>query len=399
MKILIGWLFDVYPSQTGMVLWLIGETGGAQRVTAEFVPSFFLHLSDAERKRADILAARSPVRVSLTETVRREFYSYAEWQVTEVHVHNPLRFKEAVTYFENFFPYYAFFNSDILPAQLFLYHTQLFALGFGDYQIDDAGVLRGWTLRDDRESKEYVLPPLSIMMLRSTNGFVPPKYQRVLQLEVEYDGRRHALESSSPHETLESINWHLHSCDPDILVTEYGDSILLPKITAMARREQIPLLLNRDTAAGYITGKESSFFQYGKIVHKDGAFELAGRWHVDVGNSFTVSESELDGLFELARLTQMPPQRQSRASIGTGLSSLQLSWAYRHGIMIPAKKREPEDFKSAVALMMADRGGLIFQPPIPVDHGQQKCVAGNDQLPLLQQPESSRAGVFDLRAP
>lgn len=364
MKCISGWLFDVYPSASGMVIWLIDKAGSSCRVTAEFVPSFFLHLSAAERKRADILAVRAPARVSLTDTVRKEFYSYADWAVTEVHVHDPLRFKETVTYFERFFPYYVFFNSDILPAQLFLYHTQLFALGFGDYQVDDAGVLREWTLHDDRERLEYELPPLSIMMLRSTNGFIPPKYQRSLQLEVEYDGRRCELEGQSPREILESLNWHLHRWDPDILVTEYGDSILLPKITEMARRERIPLLLNRDTAAGYITSRESSFFQYGKIVHKDGAFELAGRWHVDVSNSFTVSESQLDGLFELVRLTQMPPQRQSRASIGTGLSSLQLSWAYRHGILIPSKKREPEDFKSAATLLLADRGGLIFQPPI-----------------------------------
>ena len=41
---------------------------------------------------------------------------------------------------------------------------------------------------------------------------------------------------------------------------------------------------------------------------------------------------------------------------------MQLSWAYRHGYLIPAKKREPEEFKSAATLLLADRGGLIFQP-------------------------------------
>ncbi|MEK6571238.1 MAG: DNA polymerase domain-containing protein, partial [Bacteroidota bacterium] len=49
-------------------------------------------------------------------------------------------------------------------------------------------------------------------------------------------------------------------------------------------------------------------------------------------------------------------------TIGTGLSSMQLSWAYRHNVLIPAKKRQPEDFKPASTLLLADRGGLIFQP-------------------------------------
>jgi len=55
----------------------------------------------------------------------------------------------------------------------------------------------------------------------------------------------------------------------------------MPKLTALAEQHHFPLLLNRDTAANYRTTKESSFFQYGKIIHKDGAFELAGRWHID----------------------------------------------------------------------------------------------------------------------
>ncbi|MEK6566324.1 MAG: DNA polymerase domain-containing protein, partial [Bacteroidota bacterium] len=168
----------------------------------------------------------------------------------------------------------------------------------------------------------------------------------------------------TPQEVLEALNWHLHRCDPDLILTKYGDPVLLPRLTALAERYRVPLLLNRDTAAGYMTTRESSFFQYGKIVHKDGAFELAGRWHIDEENSFTVGESDLDGLFEMVRLTQMCGQRQARASIGTSMSSLQLSWAYRNGVLIPAKKREPEEFKSAATLLLADRGGRIFNPPL-----------------------------------
>jgi DNA polymerase II len=202
------------------------------------------------------------------------------------------------------------------------------------------------------------------MSLRNANDFVPPKYQKNFQIEIAYDGTTYALEQQQPVEMLEALNWHLHRCDPDILLTEYGDSSLMPAIAALSQQHKIPSLLNRDQTAGYMTTKESSFFQYGKIVHKDGAFELAGRWHIDAKNSFTVTEAELDGLFEMARLTQIPAQRQGRASIGTSMSSLQLSWAYQNNILIPSKKREPEEFKSAATLLLADRGGLIFNPPL-----------------------------------
>ncbi|MBF8296546.1 MAG: polB, partial [Bacteroidetes bacterium] len=362
--VLTGWLFDCYPSSRGITLWLIDENGDKCRCFCRFTPSFFLHLNDSDTRRAEVLAERCPVPVTVTRTTKTEIYSGDSLDVLEVHVHDTTRFRDVVWYYERFFPHFAFFSSDILVAQLFLYATKLFPLGFGEYEIDEQGELVDWTLHDSREATEYTLPPFSILLLRNANDFVPPKYQKHLQLEVTYDNRTYVLEQETPQEVLEALNWHLHRCDPDIILTDYGDAVLMPRLTAMSQQHKVPLMLNRDQDAGYTTTKESSFFQYGKIVHKDGAFELAGRWHVDATNSMTVAEADLDGLFEMARLTQMCGQRQGRASIGTSMSSLQLSWAYRHNILIPSKKREPEDFKSAATLLLADRGGLIFNPPL-----------------------------------
>jgi DNA polymerase-2 len=361
---LTGWLFDCYPSSRGITLWLIDENGDKCRCFCRFTPSFFLHLNDSDTRRAEVLAERCPVPVTVTRTTKTEIYSGDSLDVLEVHVHDTTRFRDVVWYYERFFPHFAFFSSDILVAQLFLYATKLFPLGFGEYEIDEQGELVDWTLHDSREATEYTLPPFSILLLRNANDFVPPKYQKHLQLEVTYDNRTYVLEQETPQEVLEALNWHLHRCDPDIILTDYGDAVLMPRLTAMSQQHKVPLMLNRDQDAGYTTTKESSFFQYGKIVHKDGAFELAGRWHVDATNSMTIAEADLDGLFEMARLTQMCGQRQGRASIGTSMSSLQLSWAYRHNILIPSKKREPEDFKSAATLLLADRGGLIFNPPL-----------------------------------
>jgi len=359
-----GWLFDLYPSEKGITLWFIDRSGMKHCCFRRYRPSFFLHVNDSDAKRIAALSARSPVEISLGRAARKEIYSGDTWDVVQVYVHDTTRFKEAVWYFERFFPHFAFYNSDILVSQLFLYETNLFPLALGEYDIDDAGELIRWEVNDSRDALEYELPPLSIMSLRNANDFVPPKYQKSFQIEIAYDGTIYALEQQDPVEMLEALNWHLHRCDPDILLTEYGDSSLMPAIAALSQQHKIPSLLNRDQTTGYMTTKESSFFQYGKIVHKDGAFELAGRWHIDAKNSFTVTEAELDGLFEMSRLTQIPAQRQGRASIGTSMSSLQLSWAYQNNVLIPSKKREPEEFKSAATLLLADRGGLIFNPPL-----------------------------------
>ncbi|MBI3193985.1 MAG: hypothetical protein HYZ34_05870 [Ignavibacteriae bacterium] len=362
-RTIAGWLFDVYPYSNGVVLWLIDQNGEKVRCVKKFEPSFFLSPSESDRQQASTLAKRCPVNVTFTNETRRELFSNELLDVLQIHVHDAVRFREAVWFFEKFFPHFAFFNSDMIPSQLFLYETELFPLAFGDFFINEQNELVDWILHDSREAFEYTVPPLSIMRLRNANAFLPPKYQRFVQFEISYEGHSYVLEQETPMEVLMSLNKHLLRYDPDIILTDYGDATLMPMIASQAKECRVPLLLNRDLQASYQVSKESSYFQYGKVVHKDGAFELRGRWHLDADNSFTLAESHLDGLFELTRITQLCPQHQARASIGTGLSSLQLSWAYKNKYLIPSKKREPEDFKSAATLLLADRGGLIFQPP------------------------------------
>jgi DNA polymerase-2 len=359
-----GWLFDLYPSRNGITLWLIDERGNAHRCWDEFHPSFFLSLDPAEIGRAEAQAARCPVRITTKRIERRELYANQDISVLHLFIHNPTDWRKAISFFENLFPHYAFFNSDIPPAQLYLYDTQLFPLAHGEYSVAPDGRLASWRLDDDIDRVEYALPPVTIMGLRNANDFVPPKYHQTLRLELSYDGKTYGLEQEDERELLGALNHHLRRHDPDIVITQYGDATLLPTLQSLSEKHKIPLLLNRDESVGYFRSKDSSFFQYGKVIHKEGAFELAGRWHIDAENSFTVAEADLDGLFEIARITQIPPQHQARASIGTGLSSRQLSWAYRHNILIPAKKREPEEFKSAATLLLADRGGLVFIPPM-----------------------------------
>ncbi|MBK7258756.1 MAG: hypothetical protein IPI01_13360 [Ignavibacteriae bacterium] len=357
---LTAWLFDLYPSADGITLWFVDAEGRKHRAYARFTPSLYLHLDVGHAGRIAGLLRAFPATVR--PATKREIYSNTDWHVLEVTVGGTAHFKNVVRLLEQHLPHYVFFNSDIPIAQLFLYDTGLFPLAFGMYEFDTDGRLLSWQLQDTNDAMEYTFPPLTILTLKNRPDVVSPKFRKNLQLELSYDGSTYALESSDPQDVLFSLERHLRRCDPDVILTEYGDAVLLPMLTRLAAEHQAPLSLNRDAGSGYITSHASSYFAYGKIVHKDGAFELAGRWHLDIENSFMMGEASLDGVTEIARLTQLPVQHQSRATIGTALSSMQLSWAYRHGYLIPAHKREPEDFKSADILLLADRGGLIFQP-------------------------------------
>lgn len=358
-----GWLFDLYPSSAGLTFWFVDLEGRKHTCSFPYVPSFYMHVPESEAERVREVGRSAGCEVTTSCATQREIYSNREWTVLQVNVHNTYLLRKVVQRVERHYPHYVFFNSDIPVPQLFFYSTGLFPLAFGEYQIKD-GILSDWNVTDRFDADEYTLPPLTTLKLANKPDFISPKHRKTYQLEVSYDGETFSLEDRDPVDVLHALNRHLRRCDPDIILTEYGDAILLPMLTTIAAQKEVPLFLNRDSSAGYIVTKESSYFQYGKIVHKDGAFELAGRWHLDIENSFMMGEASLDGVVEIARMTQLPVQHQSRSTIGTALSSMQLSWAIRNNYLIPAKKREPEDFKSAATLLLADRGGLIFQPKI-----------------------------------
>jgi DNA polymerase elongation subunit (family B) len=107
-----------------------------------------------------------------------------------------------------------------------------------------------------------------------------------------------------------------------------------------------------------------TFFSYGRVYFKAPMRRLYGRVHIDVENTFIFRDTGFEGLIEVARTCRVPLHKAARASIGTIMSSLQLYQAIKDDILIPWKKSEPETFKSAWELLIADRGGFIFEPKV-----------------------------------
>jgi DNA polymerase-2 len=66
---------------------------------------------------------------------------------------------------------------------------------------------------------------------------------------------------------------------------------------------------------------------YGRILFKESTTTLFGRLHIDTQNSFTTAHSELEGLWELVRVTKLPVQYACRTTPGTGISYMQMEVA------------------------------------------------------------------------
>ncbi|MHC4537453.1 MAG: 3'-5' exonuclease, partial [Planctomycetota bacterium] len=175
--------------------------------------------------------------------------------------------------------------------------------------------------------------------------------------------------------------------DPDIIYTTGGDSFVMPYLYHRAEinliNDKFQLGREHDQVySDYIPSSEQtrtnardsepktrhprrkgkSYFTYGQIRYKPPFYALKGRIHLDKVSSFIFLESGLYGLIELARLAWIPLQTMSRLSPGTAISGMQVNQALRDGVLVRWKKNVPESFKNAKTLLLADRGGHIFDP-------------------------------------
>ncbi len=359
--IIRGWIFDVYTNDSGMTVWIADADGNKHKTTALFAPCFYLQISEREEETLRESVHRIPFRVTTARTVKRDLLSHRETAVHAVSVHQPAMFQQAVRTLSKYFKFYQFYNADIKVVQMFYYETRLFPLAYGEYTVEN-GILKSWTLLDKMEAETYNIPPLTVMTLSPSAKLLAPKYQRYLEIEITVEGRTTVLQQESPRELIAQINHALYKYDPDVILTEYGDATLLPMLQQTAADLNMPLYLHRDPAAGLLFSKAITFFSYGQVKQREGTFALSGRWHLDKENSFIMSEGDLEGLYDLSRMSQIGVQQQARTSIGSALSSMQISWTYRNDILVPYKRPVKEAFKSFTTLLASDRGGLHFMP-------------------------------------
>jgi len=154
--------------------------------------------------------------------------------------------------------------------------------------------------------------------------------------------------------------------DPDILFVKKGDSILFPYLLYRAKTNNIQnsLILGRDKKPVHPNKQAKSYFSYGHILYRPAFYTLKGRAHLATHNSFMYGESGIHGLIDMSRCSNIPLQILSRVGPGTAISQMQVNKAREKKYLIPYKKNTPENWKTAMQLLVSDRGGLILDPVV-----------------------------------
>ncbi len=358
-----GWIFDAYLIPVGISLWVMDADGQMHMFHDAWRPRLFALPSFPLTR----FLAQSPISISTQMIERKEFFSERSVQVLEIRVHNPLEYNklniglQAIAGIE-------LFNCDIHLVQAYHYERGHFPLAKGVFQSDAAGWLTSFELQDSPWNLDYDAPPLRYARLGLEGRTGDPNHGRTLPLRLTLGNSptatSYVFENQEPGEMLETLNRHIAEWDPDVIVSEWGDSYLLPRLSLLSQQTGVPLKLSRDPLRSIAGFSGRSYFTYGRTIYQGGAQYLFGRWHLDIHNSFTLRECRFDGLFEIARIAKIPVQRAARCTIGTSLSSMQLDVAEKDGYLIPLHKQQTEDFREGLDFVAADKGGIVYEPDV-----------------------------------
>jgi len=358
-----GWLFDLYPRDDGLALWFLTTDGGLVRLTDAFAYTMYATGPAAALARlADHLGPKG--------WLARTYYTEKQdlWQgrtrtvlALELAAHRHL--PRLLAHLGTLDAGLEFAHCDLNIPAYYLYCRGLFPCVW--YDLEAAGErLAQIAPREEPFSEDVILPPLRRVHLGLARDHLVP-LGRGNGLVLTAEGRSLELAAADVPTLLAEFSRQLERFDPDLILSDWGDEHILPRLWEWSRKHRRELSLDREARPpdrGFAL-RGRSYFSYGRIVYQGPAVPLYGRWHVDRRNSFFYRETGLEGLAQLARLGQMPLQQVARTSPGTLITSMQLARAVADGILIPWRKGEPERFKSAADLLTADKGGLVFQPP------------------------------------
>jgi DNA polymerase II len=372
-----GWLLDVYPDAQGVTVWLIGDDGLRRRLRCNF-PVTFYAAGPAERLR-DLwrwLACR-PAAPALSRCERRDLFATQPLSVLAAQSAGPLQQLSLFKQVAKVFPDLDYYDADIALPLRCAAAWDTFPLGRCRVEADKNSTFQDIQAIDSPWELDPPAPPLRILRLEPDEDPTRRMPAHLLLRADPRDGQRavtYRLELDSIRPLLINVRAILQRHDPDLLLTTWGDTWLLPRLIEQAHALGLPLPLSRDPHQEATYRPESSYFSYGQVIYRGRQVLLFGRGHIDCRNAMLWDDLDLEGALETARVTGLPLQTAARVSPGSGISAMQILTALRQGILVPWRKQQTERPRPALQMFAADQGGLVYQPLV----GVHRDVGGID---------------------
>jgi DNA polymerase-2 len=371
----IGWLLDVYVEEDGITLWLLTDDDKRLHLRMEFDITFYAAGDFNLLRQAWKYLKEKDVK--LERTVRRDLF-LGERDVMAVTTSNPAGLQKMFGELQRQFPSLDYYDADIPVTLRFIARTNTYLLGRCHVRFDEEWIQSIEPLSTPWEIDPAPIPLRILTLAPDCN----PAIRKPKQLHVKYGQREYSLSLDSPRPFLIGLKADLQRLDPDLILTDYGDTWLFPQLSTWSEETGIELKPNRDENRQIMTRKADSYFAYGQVTYRGAQSHLFGRWHIDRKNAMSFGEYGLEGAMEQARVTGIGVQEMARKSPGAGITAMQMLTALCNGIMVPVQKQQVEGTKTLSELIRADHGGLIYQPIIGL-HGNVAQIDFSSMYPAI----------------
>ncbi len=362
-----GWLLDLYDDpQDEVVLWLIAEDGRRLRLRQSLALTFYIAGEERALRAAQNYLRGLSLPAELFRNRRRDLFLPEPLDVLAIRS----RASDQAALFRqvaNRYPDLTYYDAD-LP--LSLHHAaryDTFPMAHIRVRYDDKGEIHELQTLDSAWEIDPEPPPLRVLQLEPD---VDPNHAAPRALLARFERCSYTLPLEPPRPLLVNLRALLVRHDPDLLLTGWGDTWLLPMLMELSKANGLPLPLNRHEGREVGLREERSYFSYGQIVFRGQQVHLFGRLHIDHRNAMLWDDYGVEGALEAARVTGLPVQVAARNSPGGGISAMQIRTALQAertpagGILVPWHKQQVERTKTALDLLHTDQGGMIYQPMV-----------------------------------
>jgi len=370
-----GWIFDVYPSEIGKVaVWVINETGERVRLTDRFQPCIYVSAKqeDLERLTSELFDNQKIASLKFTQKYAQPTDTEKS-RVLEITVKDCRQIHALTLEILRMGDYlrYELHNCDIQSDRSYFFDHDLFPLAFVEVKVSKSGLT--YTLLDSVESTDYVVPKLRVVQLEvevAKKGIIASFDDPIEKICLKQEGKEDlTIDYGDEATKLLQLIYAVNELDPDVILTSAGDSYLFPYLIQRATVNDVlaEFVLGRDKVpfkCKAAVGK--TYFSYGRTFYRASIVRLHGRIHIDENNTFIIREADFEGYIEIARTCRVPLHTAARFSIGSSMSSIQFYQAIKDDILLPRNKKIPEAFKSALDLLVGDRGGFVYEPLLGV---------------------------------
>ncbi|MBG0785711.1 MAG: hypothetical protein H0S79_11460 [Anaerolineaceae bacterium] len=357
-----GWILDLFEDpRDGLVLYVMAENGGRYRLTASLPVTFYaLGKNAILRDLWKYIRATFPP-ADLDRASRMDVFKRQPVTALAVTAANPYQANHIFRQIEECFPTLDYADVDIPVSLRFAFASNAYPLAYCQFKTDDRGRLLGIDAAESPWDIDLKAIPFRTLLLIPNAS---PNHENPKHLTLVYNGIERICRLDDWKAALECIQSVLVHYDPDLILTDWGDTWLLPMLLQESKTHHIPLHLNREPGREVKIIAERTYHSYGQIVHRGQQIHLFGRCHIDRMNAVLWNDYGLEGTLEACRVSALPLQTSSRTSPGTGISAIEMLTALRGSILVPYQKQQAEIPKPLMDLFSSDQGGMIYQPII-----------------------------------